>query len=119
MMKDTLEQEAALWQCAPCGLWWCSQPEVRPTDFMLQLPVETLEALGWENFRGWRLGGTPHVATCPDCSCVSAEPAFGSASPGGQLRLDLATLLTPTISSPAESDAWASRTASRLQSSTG
>jgi|GEM_PF-1920698 len=97
MINGNLKQEAALWQCDNCGVWWCSQPEVQPTRFMLELPGETLEAFGWENFRGWRLGGTPHAATCPDCGTVALAPTFGNASAGVQLQLDLAALLRPIL----------------------
>jgi hypothetical protein len=91
------KKEAALWQCSSCGSWWCSQPEVEATRFMLDLPGETLEELGWENFRGWRLGGTPHVGTCPECGTLALKPRFGSASAGMQLQLDLAELLRPVL----------------------
>lgn len=97
MVNSVREQEAALWQCDHCKAWWCSQPEVQPTTFMLQLPTDTLELLGWENFRGWRLGGTPHVATCPDCDTVALDPLFGAATTGHQLQLDLAALLRPAL----------------------
>lgn len=90
-------KEAALWQCHNCGAWWCSQPAVQPTRFMLELPGDTLEELGWENFRGWRLGGTPHVSTCPSCGTMALMPVFGSASRGAQLQQDLAALLRPAL----------------------
>lgn len=91
------KKEAALWQCHNCGDWWCSQPEVQPTSFLLELPADTLEELGWENFRGWRLGGTPHVATCPTCSTTALMPLYGSASAGAQLQQDLVALLRPAL----------------------
>lgn len=88
-------REEALWQCDNCFAWWCSQPEVRPTRFMLEFPVEVLNGLGWDNFRGWRLGGTPHVGTCPDCTTEMSEPRYGKAFPGAQLQGSLTALLTP------------------------
>ena len=78
---------AALWQCEGCGLWWCSQAEIEPTTFMLDISTDLLEELGWDNFRGWRLGGTPYVATCDDCHQVSDAPLLGGAPTGGQLRV--------------------------------
>ena len=76
------QHEEALWHCDHCGAWWCSQPAVRSTRFMLELPVSLLAELGWDNFRGWRLGGTPHVSTCPDCGNVLSEPRLGAADVG-------------------------------------
>ena len=64
---------------------------------MLELPVSLLAELGWDNFRGWRLGGMPHVSTCPDCGNVLSEPRFGVASAGAQLQVDLAALLAPVL----------------------
>lgn len=90
-------EEAALWRCNQCEAWWCSQPVVRPTRFMIALPADVLTALGWDNFRGWRLGGTPHVGTCPECGSVQAAPRFGHASPGLPLRQELNALLAPAM----------------------
>lgn len=92
----TPKDEAALWHCDNCGAWWCSQPVREATAFMLSLPAETLENLGWDNFRGWRLGGVPHVATCPDCRTVQDAPHFGYAAVRPQLTMSLADLLQPT-----------------------
>lgn len=97
MITVNIKSEAALWQCHQCGSWWCSQQAVEPTSFMLDLPADTLDALGWENFRGWRLGGTPHVSTCPDCATVALMPVFGTASGGAQLQQDLVALLQPVL----------------------
>lgn len=97
MLKIEMETEAALWHCDHCGTWWCSQPDVQPTRFLLEVPGDALEALGWENFRGWRLGGTPHVGTCPECAAVALKPAFGSAPAGAQLQQNLAALLQPVL----------------------
>ena len=91
------EDEAALWQCPACAAWWCSQPDVQPTNFLLALPGDALEELGWDNIRGWRLGGTPHVATCPECGSRAAHPARGRATAGAQLQQDLAALLRPAL----------------------
>lgn len=99
-------EEAGLWECNACDAWWCSQPLVQPTRFMIDLPVDVLTALGWENFRGWRLGGTPHVGTCPDCSTVQNTPRFGHASPGPRLRQELNALLAPAMA-PARAKAVA------------
>lgn len=96
-MNGNTKQSAALWQCKNCVIWWCSQPVVQATRFMLELPIDTLEAFGWENFRGWRLGGTPHVATCPECASVATAPSFGGAAAGVQLLLDLGALLRPAL----------------------
>lgn len=92
---DTCVKRAALWQCDQCGLWWCSQPKIEPTMFMLTLPIDLFEELGWENFRGWRLGGAPHVATCGGCGEISPGPFLGSAAAGPALRLRLSALLQP------------------------
>lgn len=89
--------EAALWHCEHCKSWWCSQPAVQATNFLLEVPPGVLAAFGWDNFRGWRLGGTPHVATCPQCGNVASEPRFGSAPKGAQLQVDLAALLAPIL----------------------
>lgn len=91
----TQKDEAALWRCNHCGAWWCSQAVREESDFMLSIPVETLEALGWDNFRGWRLGGVPHVATCPDFRTVQDAPRFGHTSARPQLTMSLADLLQP------------------------
>ena len=92
---NTNDSNAALWQCDECGTWWCSQPAIAPTMFLLELPADLLEELGWENFRGWRLGGIPHVASCPECSETSPAPLIGSAPAGPQLRISLKTVLHP------------------------
>ena len=100
-MMSTNEQKAALWQCDGCGTWWCSQAAIEPTTFILELSPDLLEELGWENFRGWRLGGTPHVATCGDCREVSSVPLCGEAPVAAQLRVRLAMLLNPVERVPA------------------
>lgn len=97
-MHDMTERnEAALWQCEICGVWWCSQPVVKPTRFLLDLPRTTLEALGWDNYRGWSLGGTPHVSTCPECGAHQTAPVYGTAPAGSRLRIDLAELMRPAL----------------------
>lgn len=72
-------EQDALWQCVHCGVWWCSQPERRPTSFVLALPANVLEGLGWDNFRGWRLGATPNINTCPDCGTIAQSPSMAKA----------------------------------------
>lgn len=89
------QNRAALWQCDACGAWWCSQTKIEPTTFMLDISIDILEGLGWENFRGWRMGGTPHVATCSDCRHINSEPLLGGAPVGEQLHIGLRTLLIP------------------------
>lgn len=96
-MNQKVKQETALWHCEQCGSWWCSQPVREPTDFMISLPTHILEKLGWDNFRGWRLGGTPHVATCPVCHSVSEKPRFGHTSERPPLTMSLAALLQPVL----------------------
>jgi hypothetical protein len=88
---------AALWQCENCHAWWCSQPTVQPTEFMLSLPLPLLEAMGWENFRGWQVGGTPHVSTCPDCGAVQQAPVRGEATAMPRPRASLSDLLRPAL----------------------
>lgn len=93
-MNTTVGSEA-LWQCDACGAWWCSQTTVEPTTFLLDISRDLLDELGWENFRGWRLGGTPHVATCGECDALSPAPLLGDAPVSGQLRVPLTDLLHP------------------------
>ena len=93
----TKQSNAALWECEACGIWWCSQPSIEPTTFMIDLPIDLLEELGWENFRGWRLGGAPHVATCTECSTVNAAPLVGTAPVAPPLQLPLHDLLRPRL----------------------
>lgn len=94
-MKILKQDEAALWRCEPCDVWWCSQPVRSPTSFLLSLPLDQLEEMGWDNFRGWQLGGTPHVATCPECGIVNVVVCHGTASSGPPLMMSLAALLRP------------------------
>lgn len=91
------QNEAALWQCEACGAWWCSQPTIAPTRFMLELDVDALEAMGWDNFRGWRLGGTPTVATCPDCGRIADAPRFGGAPAQPAFATSLEALLSVAV----------------------
>ena len=79
-MIHVTQNEAALWYCESCSVWWCSQSKGEATDFMKTLPIDVLEEMGWDNFRGWGLGGTPRVTICPDCYTSSQSPRFGSAS---------------------------------------
>lgn len=95
-MKTLILQEAALWRCEQCDAWWCSQPVRESTNFLLSLPVDQLEEMGWDNFRGWRLGGTPHVATCPECGIVSAALRYGITSERPPLTMSLAALMRPS-----------------------
>jgi len=96
-MKQQIQHEAALWQCEACDAWWCSQLIREATDFLLLMPVIVLEQLGWDNFRGWQLGGTPHVATCPLCHVVSLKPRFGNTSIQPLLAVSLAAFLRPKL----------------------
>lgn len=91
----TNQNDAALWECEACGIWWCSQPAIEPTRFMIDLPIDLLEELGWENFRGWRLGGAPHVATCTECNTVNVAPLLGETAEAPQLQMPLHELLQP------------------------
>lgn len=100
MAKDRSNGEA-LWQCKNCTAWWCSQKTRQPTRFMIDLPVAILEGFGWENFRGWRMGGKPHVATCPDCYTISEGPVYGDTEVAPPLKMSLESLLFPVRSSAA------------------
>ncbi len=100
-MTNKIPNGEALWQCSECIAWWCSQSTRQPTRFMIDLPVAVLEGFGWENFRGWRLGGKPHVATCPDCDTVSKAPIFGDAMVAPPLKMSLSALIFPTSPSAA------------------
>lgn len=72
--------DAALWSCQSCGSWWCSQPQLAPTDFLRQLPAALMASLAWEDFRGWAVGSVEHVSTCPECATVSSKPIYGTAA---------------------------------------
>ena len=76
-MTNVIAQEAALWKCASCNAWWCSQPALAPTDFLRKLPAGLAGALSWDDFRGWAVGPAEHVAACLECSTVSPAPIYG------------------------------------------
>jgi hypothetical protein len=99
-MTNEISKDAALWLCHNCNAWWCSQSVRQPTRFMIDLPIATLEGFGWENFRGWRLGGKPHVATCPDCRTIAKAPVFGETVDAPPLKMSLSAIIFPA-SSPA------------------
>ena len=96
-MQEQVQHEAALWQCDDCEAWWCSQLVREATDFLLLLPGSVLEQLGWDNFRGWRVGGTPHVATCPNCHALSQNPRHGNTSIRPSLAVSVAAFSGPTL----------------------
>ena len=97
-MKKSNSYDASLWKCRRCGSWWCSQMTRKPTRLLIDLPISTLELYGWENFRGWRLGGIPSVATCPVCGNINEKPEFGEAIVAPPLKTDLTQLLFPSQS---------------------
>jgi hypothetical protein len=78
-MKQNGTHDAALWKCAACGSWWCSQPALAPTSFLHQLPASLLATLQWDEFRGWAVGPVDDVAICPECATVSRGPVYGDA----------------------------------------
>lgn len=77
-MTNVNTQEAALWKCASCNSWWCSQPALAPTDFLHHLPPALAENLPWDDFRGWAVGAPAHVAACLYCETVSPKPLYGA-----------------------------------------
>jgi hypothetical protein len=97
-MQNSVRQEAALWVCAHCGSWWCSQPALAPTDFIRQLPAALADSLGWDNFRGWAVGPAEHVASCPECGTVSSAPVFGVAGAAARRQPMFALYAAPGMS---------------------
>lgn len=51
-MTHIHQNEAALWHCESCKVWWCSQPVGEATDFMQTLSIDILKEMGWDNYRG-------------------------------------------------------------------
>ncbi|WP_420642518.1 hypothetical protein [Candidatus Leptofilum sp.] len=97
MNNNQDQNHEALWQCDHCSAWWGSQPYAQPTRFMLELPIEQLTALGWDNFRGWRLGNNPNINTCPVCANEVSQPSYGAVSPEAQPQESFATILAPVL----------------------